>query len=156
MVFITKPGLQKPHWSAPWSAMKPTKSAASACKPSRVEQDKMGFPSISTVQRPQLEVSQPLLRRETVALLLEHWKADPEKIIRPACDGHAGSPVLFPSWAFPELLALPEGKGGGAVIQNHPDAVRHITIADPFELADADTPEMLETLRGLCHDQETK
>ena len=95
---------------------------------------------------------QPLLRRETVALLLEHRNADPDRIIRPVFENSEGSPVLFPAWAFPELKTLPEGRGGGAVIQNHPDAVCRVSVSDPFELADADTPEMLETLRGLCHD----
>lgn len=95
---------------------------------------------------------QPLLRRETVAMLLESRKENPDSIIRPAYEDTEGSPVLFPSWAFPELLDLPEGKGGGAVIRNHPHAVHRVPIADPFELADADTPEMLETLKGLCHD----
>ena len=99
---------------------------------------------------------QPLLRRETVAMLLEHRKSAPEKIIRPIFEDSEGSPVLFPAWAFPELQNLPEGRGGGAVIGNHPDALCRVSVSDPFELADADTPEMLETLRGLCHDQATE
>ena len=99
---------------------------------------------------------QPLLRRETVAMLLEHRKSAPEKIIRPIFEDSEGSPVLFPAWAFPELQKLPEGRGGGSVIQSHPDALCRVSVSDPFELADADTPEMLETLRGLCHDQATE
>ena len=95
---------------------------------------------------------QPLLRRETVAMLLEHRKENPHSIIRPAYEDTEGSPVLFPSWAFPELMDLPEGKGGGIVIKNHPHAVHRVSIADPFELADADTPEILETLKELYHD----
>ena len=97
-----------------------------------------------------------LLHRETVAMLLEHRKAAPEKIIRPIFEDSEGSPVLFPAWAFPELQNLPEGRGGGIVIHNHPDALCRVSVSDPFELADADTPEMLETLRGLCHDQATE
>lgn len=95
---------------------------------------------------------QPLLRRETVAMLLECRNEHPDCIIRPGYEDTEGSPVLFPSWAFPELLDLPEGKGGGVVIKNHLHAVYRVSVADPFELADADTPEMLETLKGLCHD----
>ena len=95
---------------------------------------------------------QPLLRRETVAMLLESRKENPDSMIRPAYEDMEGSPVLFPSWTFPELLDLPEGKGGGVVIKNHPHALHRVSIADPFELADADTPEILETLKGLCHD----
>ncbi len=92
---------------------------------------------------------QPLLRRETVAMLLERRKENPDSIIRPAYEDTVGSPVLFPSWAFPELLSLPEGKGGGAVIQKHPHEVCLVPVANPFELADADTPEMLETLKSF-------
>ena len=96
---------------------------------------------------------QPLLRRETVAMLLESRKENPDSIIRPAYEDMEGSPVLFPSWAFPELLDLPEGKGGGVVVRNHPHAVVRISVADPFELADADTPEMLETLKDFVREE---
>lgn len=95
---------------------------------------------------------QPLLRRETVALLLESWKQSPNQIIRPIHEDTVGSPVLFPAWTFPELLSLPQGKGGGAVMKKYPGAVLGVPVNNPFELADADTPEMLEILRGLCHD----
>ena len=95
---------------------------------------------------------QPLLRQETVAMLLENWKENPDRIVRPAYEDTEGSPVLFPAWAFPELKALPEGKGGGVVIKNHPHEVYRVSVSNPFELADADTPETLELLKGLCHD----
>ena len=95
---------------------------------------------------------QPLLRRETVAMLLEIRKENPNNILRPAYEDTEGSPVLFPSWAFPELKSLPEGKGGGFVIQNHPHEVLRVSVANPFELADADTPVTLELLKGLYHD----
>ena len=95
---------------------------------------------------------QPLLRRETVALLLECRKEHPDRIIRPAYEDTEGSPVIFPDWTFPELRSLPEGKGGSVVMQHHPHEVCRVSISNPFELADADTPEMLETLKGLFHD----
>ena len=95
---------------------------------------------------------QPLLRRETVAMLLENWKENPDRIIRPVYEDTEGSPVIFPSWAIPELKSLPEGKGGSVVIKNHPHDVLRISVRDPFELADADTPQTLELLKGLCYD----
>ena len=95
---------------------------------------------------------QPLLRRETVAMLLEIRKENPDRIIRPAYEDSEGSPVLFPAWAFPELKTLPEGKGGGVVIKNHPHEVYRASVFDPFELADADTPEMLTMLEGFYRD----
>ena len=95
---------------------------------------------------------QPLLRRETVARLLHSWQQNPESIIRPIHEDTEGSPVLFPAWAIPELKNLPEGKGGGVVMKNHPHEILHVPISDPFELADADTQETLELLKGLYHD----
>ena len=95
---------------------------------------------------------QPLLRRETVAMLLQNWKQHPDCMVRPIHEDTEGSPVLFPSWAFPELKTLPEGKGGGAVIKNHPQEMVYVSVSNPFELADADTPEMLELLKGLYND----
>ena len=95
---------------------------------------------------------QPLLRRETVALLLENRKENPNSILRPVYEDMEGSPVLFPSWAFPELKNLPEGKGGNVVIKNHPHEVIRVSVSDPFELADVDTRETLTLLEGLWHD----
>ena len=95
---------------------------------------------------------QPLLRRETVAMLLERWRENPDSIIRPVYEDTEGSPVIFPGWAFDELKNLPEGRGGGVVIRNHPHAVCRVSVTNPFELADADTPETLEILRGLSYD----
>ena len=92
---------------------------------------------------------QPLLRRETIAKLLQSWTEHPNCIIRPIHEDTEGSPVLFPAWAFPELKNLPEGKGGGVVIKNHPNDRVCVSVSDPFELADADTPETLALLRQL-------
>ena len=82
-----------------------------------------------------------------MAKLLQNWQQYPNCIIRPIHEDIEGSPVLFPAWAFPELRNLPEGKGGSAVIKNHPHEMIRISVSDPFELADADTPDTLELLR---------
>ena len=95
---------------------------------------------------------QPLLRRYTVEIMLKNWKTFQHLIFRPCFEDTPGSPVLFPRWAFPELRSLPEGKGGGYVVRNHPEEVHTVQVSTAFELADADTPEMLEILRGLYHD----
>ena len=96
---------------------------------------------------------QPLLRRETVALLLESRYSAPEQIHRPICEGTEGSPVLFPAWTFPELKTLPEGKGGGWVMKQHPESVVTMAITDPHELMDADTPETLQLLQQIAKNQ---
>ncbi len=89
---------------------------------------------------------QPLLCRETVRKLVEAWEANREKILRPFHNDTPGAPVLFPGWAFPELLDLPEGKGGGWLIGKYPDLVKGLSVEDPYELMDADTPETLALL----------
>ena len=90
---------------------------------------------------------QPLLTRDTMISLLL-GALNNTFIWRPCCNGTPGSPVLFPNWTFSELLNLPEGKGGGFVMKKYPEAVRHTEITDAWELVDADTPEILETLKG--------
>ena len=87
-----------------------------------------------------------------LAMLLQNWKQHPDCMVRPIHEDTAGSPVLFPAWAFAELKNLPEGKGGGVVIRNHPQEVLGVPVSNPFELADVDTPQALELLKGLCHD----
>jgi len=99
---------------------------------------------------------QPLLKKATVRRMIreaEHW---PEDIIRLSFRGEAGAPVLFPAWAFPELLALPAGQGGGAVIRAHRDRVRTVEAESGNELLDADTPEELRLLLALkANEQES-
>lgn len=82
---------------------------------------------------------QPLLSWNTVAAMaLSHDGS----ILR--AGGKA--PVLFPKQTYGELLTLPEGKGGRAVIHNHPEQVKILPVSDPRELMDTDTPEELQKL----------
>lgn len=90
---------------------------------------------------------QPLLQRETVETMVHQWHGDRSTIIRPFYNDTPGSPVLFPQWTFPELMKLPEGKGGGWVIKQHPECVKAFPVEDPYQLMDADTPETLEILK---------
>ena len=136
-------------------------SVAALCREQKVEVVLHDLPHRSDTIRLGLEAlgdldacmflpgDQPLLRRETVEMLLHGWGEHPDCMIRPIHEDTEGSPVLFPAWTFPELKNLPEGKGGGAVIQNHPHDVLRVSVSDPFELADADTPETLDLLRQL-------
>lgn len=89
---------------------------------------------------------QPLLCRDTVAALALCARQETESIWRTAFGDRPGAPVLFPHWAFPELLSLPDGAGGGAVIQKHPEWVRLLPVRDERELMDVDTPEALHLL----------
>ena len=86
---------------------------------------------------------QPLLKKETIASLVLSSVNTPSKIIRPICNDIIGSPVIFPSETYDELLCLPEGKGGGYVIKHQPELLQYVSIKDSRELEDIDTPEDL-------------
>lgn len=89
---------------------------------------------------------QPLLKRDTVAALVSAWRAEPDFLWRPAFENQPGAPILFPRWAFAELSALPEGKGGGFLAKKYPERVRLHSVRDPYELMDVDTREVLGEL----------
>lgn len=89
---------------------------------------------------------QPLLRQDSVAALALCFSAYNDRIWRAAHGDTPASPVAFPRWAFPALHALPEGAGGGHVIRQHPKQLSLLQVDDPFELMDADTPDMLNIL----------
>ena len=89
---------------------------------------------------------QPCLTVQSVANLCAAFENAPEKIWRLSWQGTVGNPVLFPKSTFKELLNLPVGKGGGAVVKKHPDLVDTVEVADERELVDVDTPEILASL----------
>lgn len=92
---------------------------------------------------------QPLLSRETLDALA--LAARPDEILRLCSrEGVPGSPVLFGRFFFPELLALPAGSGGSAVLRAHPEQVRLLPAPDA-ELQDADTPAQLQALLAGSH-----
>ncbi|MBP3672847.1 MAG: nucleotidyltransferase family protein [Oscillospiraceae bacterium] len=89
---------------------------------------------------------QPCLKWESIAALCDALKAEPDHIHRLSFEGTVGNPVLFPRSTFEELCHLPEGKGGGAVVKQHPELVRFVEVSDEKELIDVDTPEILHQL----------
>ncbi len=86
---------------------------------------------------------QPLLCPETVASLVLASRNAPSHIWRTVCGDTPGSPVIFPKWSYDELRTLPEGKGGSAIMKKHPESVRTVTVRNPAELKDVDSPEDL-------------
>ena len=89
---------------------------------------------------------QPCLKPASVTALCDAFSAAPDCIFRLSFGETVGNPVLFPRAVFDELLNLPEGKGGGAVIKGHPELVRLVEVSDERELVDIDTPDILQSL----------
>ena len=89
---------------------------------------------------------QPCLRAESIQNLCNAFGNDPANIYRLCWQDTMGNPVIFPRSTFEALLNLPEGKGGGAVIEAHPELVRTVSAQEEKELVDCDTPEILQSL----------
>lgn len=135
------------------------KSVADLCKrqgipvvlhdlPHRSDTVRLGLEAMGDVDRCMFcPGDQPLLTKQTIASLLLSAANNPSAIWRTCYDTTPGSPVLFPSWTFPELLTLPEGKGGSVIIKRYPDKCAMQVVSDPWELMDADTPEILARLQ---------
>lgn len=96
-----------------------------------------------------LQGDQPLVSLESVERLLRAAEGDPDSIWRVCFEGVPGAPMLFPSWCFPELACLPEGKGGGFLAKKYPERVRVVPVRDEIELFDVDTQEDLQRLRSF-------
>ena len=93
---------------------------------------------------------QPLLRPETLQAMALCAANDPQTIWRAGWNGGGGAPVLFPRWTFPELRTLPPDRGGGFVIQKYPHRTALVTVGDPMEMRDIDTPEDLAALEAMA------
>ena len=89
---------------------------------------------------------QPLLRRESVAKLIDFWRLQPQKIAALGHGGVRGNPCLFPARFFPELMELEEDHGGSTVIRRHSEDLI-LLETDPAELSDVDTAQALALLR---------
>ncbi len=89
---------------------------------------------------------QPLLSQDTIAALALSAANDAASIWRTSHLGACGSPVLFPEWTFSQLLSLSGEMGGNAVVRQHPDRVRLLSLENKWELADIDTPDDLQRL----------
>ena len=107
---------------------------------------RLGLEALGNLDGAMFMVSdQPLLRRESVRALADLWRSRPDKIAALAHGGVRGNPCVFPARFFPELLALTEDRGGGAVIRRHEEDLILLEVPER-ELTDVDTREALEKL----------
>ena len=88
---------------------------------------------------------QPLLRRESVAELIDFYCRNPGHIVGLSHGGQRGNPCIFPSRFFPELLTIEGDRGGNVVIRQHEDDLLLYEVP-ANELWDVDTQEALAQL----------
>lgn len=94
-----------------------------------------------------LVADQPRLTRTSVAQIVEVWRKNTSRIVGAASGGRRGNPNIFPKRFFPELLAIEADRGGSVVISRHAQDYLAVELP-PVELADCDTRQALEALRG--------
>ena len=88
---------------------------------------------------------QPLLRRKSVAGLIDLYLEHPQNIVCAGSCGQRGNPCIFPKKFFSSLMALTGDRGGSAVIRSNEESLLLYDIPGR-ELLDADTPEALRQL----------
>ena len=95
---------------------------------------------------------QPLCTKQSMHRMTQAFAQQPQNIFRLCFEKQAGNPVLFPRHLFTKLVALPAGKGGGAVIAAYPSLVRAVAAQHATELFDVDTPAALKALEAQTYD----
>ena len=86
---------------------------------------------------------QPLLRPDSLRAMASAFVESPDSVIRLAFGGTAASPVIFPSSAYPALLALEGETGGMAVIRAGDWRIRTVEARSAAELLDVDDGDAL-------------
>lgn len=108
---------------------------------------------LDAVDAPELDavlvtlVDIPLVRRETVEVLLRAWRESRAPIVRPAVGARHGHPVIFDRVTFGALRAAPMQVGAKAVIAAWQAQVLDVPTDDPGVLVDVDTPHEYDALR---------
>ena len=77
--------------------------------------------------------------KESVEKLLAAFETHPHNIVSLAFGARRGNPAVFPAAFYPELCALCEDVGGGAVIKRHKERLLLVEAGSPRELDDIDT-----------------
>jgi molybdenum cofactor cytidylyltransferase len=84
---------------------------------------------------------QPLLKAQTINVLLEAFEREDSKIIIPSFKGRKGHPVIFPRTYKEKLLRLRGDEGGKSIIMKHPEKVCIVPVKSPGVIRDIDTWE---------------
>ena len=95
-----------------------------------------------------LPVDHPLVRPDTVRMLLEAARASGAALALPVYEGERGHPAVFGTSLFDELSDPSLEGGARTVTYRHLADALLVDVDDPGVLTDIDTPEMYEEAGG--------
>jgi CTP:molybdopterin cytidylyltransferase MocA len=96
-------------------------------------------------------VDHPLLRAETVAVLLAEFRSGQAPVVLPTVDGRRGHPAVFRRTVFPELTD-PDLEGGArTVVHRLLDVASLVEVSDRGTVTDVDTPAAYRKALGALH-----
>lgn len=84
---------------------------------------------------------QPLITPLIIDALIHAHQTGDKGIVAPLYDGQRGSPVLFRSQFFPELLEVSGDEGGRTILQRHRSEVTTLDLGNAAHRYDVDTWE---------------
>lgn len=91
---------------------------------------------------------QPLISEGSIRKMAELFRDDPARGLRLAYGGEQGSPVLFPSVWYKDLMELKGERGGMSAVKEKGEVFSSVQAENIAELLDADTPEELAIIRA--------
>ncbi len=83
----------------------------------------------------------PLVKTDTIALLVKHFEAAPDHIAVPFRDGRQGQPPIFPKWAKVDLCTLSGDRGCESIIEKNKGRIVQVHVGDSGIWRDIDRPD---------------
>ncbi len=93
-------------------------------------------------------VDVPLVRRETVTMLLDAWRTSHAPLVRPVLAGRHGHPVIFGVALLERLRRADPSGGARPVVRAFAPQAIDVPVEDPGVLQDIDTPDEYRRLVG--------
>lgn len=94
-----------------------------------------------------LPVDFPLIKTETINILLREFLKNNPYILLPTFDGQRGHPPLFNAVLRKEILDLPQTVGLNSIVHAHQSRTHHCKVSDDGVILSFNTPQELEILR---------
>jgi molybdenum cofactor cytidylyltransferase len=88
-----------------------------------------------------LPVDVPLVRKETVVILIEAWRRAHPPIVRPTRGSAHGHPVIFDARVFNDLLMADVATGAKSVVRKYASPEGDVAVTDDGAFIDIDTTD---------------